>query len=418
MRRAVTLLTKFYDTNILLSHLDAVKKEDLFLLSSVTLRELEHIKVGTKSDEVKYEARRATRFLDENPDKYKVVVYDLNSQCDFNDYGLEDSPDNRIMRCAVYARDVLGYSDLVFMTNDILCKLIAKEYFKLNVESISSEHHEIYDGYKDITLSDEEMGGFYSHLNKNCFDCLMNEYLIVRKSDGEIVDTLKWNGTEYKKVCNKTIKSVLFGDKIKPKDIYQSCAIDSILDNTITTLSGKAGSGKSLISLITIMSLIESGKYDRAVIMFNPTKARGASDMGFYSGNATDKALQNSIGSILTTKFGDRFAIDMLLQQDKLRLVSMADIRGMEIRDNEILYITECQNTSIELLKLCLSRASSGCKIIIEGDFDSQVDSYLFDGSTNGMKRAIEILKGDEEFGYVHLPNIWRSKIAMLVDKM
>lgn len=144
-------MTKFYDTNILLSHLDAVKKEDLFLLSSVTLREMEHIKVGTKSDEVKYEARRATRFLDENPDKYKVVVYDLNSQCDFNEYGLEDSPDNRIMRCAVYARDVLGYSDLVFMTNDILCKLIAKEYFKLNVESISSEHHEIYDGYKDIS---------------------------------------------------------------------------------------------------------------------------------------------------------------------------------------------------------------------------------------------------------------------------
>ena len=32
--------------------------------------------------------------------------------------------------------------------------------------------------------------------------------------------------------------------------------------------------------------------------------------------------------------------------------------------------------------------------------------------------RAIEVLKGEEEFGYVHLPNIWRSKIAALVDKL
>ena len=128
--------------------------------------------------------------------------------------------------------------------------------------------------------------------------------------------------------------------------------------------------------------------------------------------------MQNSIGSILTTKFGDRFAVDMLIQQDRIRLVSMADVRGMEVRDNEILYISEAQNTSIELLKLCLSRASSECKIIIEGDYNSQVDSYLFDGSSNGMKRAIEVLKGKEEFGYIDLPNIWRSKIAMLVDKL
>ena len=106
----------------------------------------------------------------------------------------------------------------------------------------------------------------------------------------------------------------------------------------------------------------------------------------------------------------------MLIQQDRIRLVSMADVRGMEVRDNEILYISEAQNTSIELLKLCLSRASSECKIIIEGDYNSQVDSYLFDGSSNGMKRAIDVLTGKEEFGYIDLPNIWRSKIAALVD--
>ena len=216
----------------------------------------------------------------------------------------------------------------------------------------------------------------------------------------------------------KSIRSVTFGDKIKPKDEYQHMVIDSIMNNTITSISGKAGSGKSLLSLVCIMNLIETGKYDTLVVLYNPTKVKGACDTGYYSGNATEKAMQNSIGGILTTKFGDRFAIDLMIQQNKLKLVNMADARGMEIRDNEILWITECQNTSSELLKLCLSRCSSDAKIIIEGDFDSQVDSYAFEGNKNGMKRAIEVLKGEDIFGYVKLQQVFRSKLAELVDKM
>ena len=225
------------------------------------------------------------------------------------------------------------------------------------------------------------------------------------------------DGESFRKVCSKSIKSTMFGDKIRPKDVYQSCAIDSILSNTMTIISGRAGTGKSLISLITIMNLIEAGHYDRAVIMFNPTKARGATDMGYYAGDAISKALQSNVGEMLTSKFGDRFAVDLLIQQGKLKLVSMADIRGFEI-GREILLISEVQNTTVDLLKLCLSRASSQCKIILEGDYQSQVDSYLFEGSSNGMKRAIDVFRGEEEFGYVHLPNVWRSKIAELCEKL
>lgn len=410
----------FLDTNALLNLGKAAFKES-FVVSQKTLEEIEHIKTsGTKDNEVKYKARQVAHLLDEHFGDYEVVKNDDKVKIVIDQFSLEETPDNIILSSA-YMYNKL-YSPVIVCTDDINCKFISKCIFELPTKSINQlnivKNIDEYTGYKDITLSDDEMSYFYLHQNENIYDSLVNEYLIIRKSDGEIVDTLRWTGNEYKKVCNKTIKSQMFGDKIRPKDVYQSLAIDSILNNTMTAISGKAGSGKSLISLITMMNLIETGKYDRVVIMFNPTKARGASDMGFYSGDATEKAMQNSIGSILTTKFGDKFAVDLLLQQDKIRLVSMADVRGMEVRDNEILYITECQNTSRELLKLCLSRASSGCKIIIEGDYNSQVDSYMFDGDSNGMKRAIDILKGEEEFGYVNLPNIWRSKIAELVDKL
>lgn len=409
----------FLDTNALLNLGENAFKER-FIIAQKTLEEIENIKISSNKDsEIKYKARNIARLLDINESGYDIIAYSPEIKKIIDDHFLSETPDNIILASAYYYN--LNEPVLV-CSDDLNCKFISRNIFGLTTKGINEinlvKNLDEYKGYKDVTLSDEEMSYFYCHLNENTFGCLINEYLIIKKSDGEVVDTLRWNGTEFKKVCNKTVKSTMFGDKIKPKDIYQSCVIDSIYNNTMTAISGKAGSGKSLLSLVTIMNLIETGKYDRVVIMYNPTKARGASDMGFYSGNAIEKGMQNSIGSILTTKFGDRFAVDMLIQQDRIRLVSMADVRGMEVRDNEILYISEAQNTSIELLKLCLSRASSECKIIIEGDYNSQVDSYLFDGSSNGMKRAIEVLKGKEEFGYVHLPNIWRSKIAALVDEL
>ena len=409
----------FLDTNALLNLQESAFKEDFFI-SQKTLEEIENIKSSGKKDgEIKYQARLISHLLDKYTGSYTVIKTDSHIKSILSEFDLDETPDNIILATAYACNQT---QPILVCTDDLNCRFISRNIFKLQTKGTDdiniTKNVDEYCGYKDVTLSDEEMSDFYLHMNDNKFNCMLNEYLIIRKSDGEIVDTLRWNGEEFKKVCNKTIKSTMFGDKIKPKDVYQSCAIDSILSNTMTAITGKAGSGKSLISLVTIMYLIESGKYDRVVIMFNPTKARGASDMGYYSGDSIDKAMQNSIGSILTTKFGDRFAVDMLLQQDKIRLVSMADVRGMEVRDNEILYISECQNTSVDLLKLCLSRASSGCKIVVEGDYNCQTDSYLFDGNSNGLKRAINVLSGEGEFGYVHLPNIWRSKIAILVDKL
>ena len=403
----------FYDTNALLTLQEQVLKEK-FVISSITLQELEDIKTSYKKDqEVKYKARKAIHILDENPDMYDVVVYHLPL---YNMYmsDLEDTPDNKICACAKWYQEFRD-NKLVFVSDDICCRTIARYEFDLNTMGITNNDDIDYTGFKEIKMSEEEMAYFYEHMGDNIYGLMYNEYLIVKDSDGNVVDKRKWNGETHKEVFNKTIKSVYF-DNLKSKDEYQLFVIDSIMSNPITAISGKAGSGKSLISLMAAMNLIESGEYDRIVILFNPVKARGASDLGFYSGEFLDKAMLNSIGNILTTKFGDRYAVDYLIQQNKLKLVSMADCRGMEISDNEILWITEASNTSVDLMKLCLSRVSSGAKVIIEGDYEAQVDSREFAGGNNGLKRVIEVFKDHKEFGYVQLQNVWRSKIAELCE--
>lgn len=403
---------KFYDTNAVLK-LQSKIFEDDFALSSTTLHELEHIKTSrNKDEEVKYNARKAIHLLDTYSDKYDVVTFTTDVDELMHEYGVFDSPDNEIIACAKYYSKE---NDIIFITNDICCKVIAKDIFKLDVESVGDNIDDNYKGFVEKSLSEEDMAYFYEHNSENIFGLFINQYLILKDGKDEIVDAYRWSGTQHEPLFKRNIQSLYF-DKLKSKDIYQSCAIDSLMNCTITAITGKAGSGKSLLALMSAMYLIEKGKYDRIVVMFNPTKTRGASDMGYYGGDFIDKAMQNSIGQILTTKFGDRYAVDLLLSQNKLKLVSMADCRGMEISDSEILWITESQNTSIDLIKLCLSRVSSGAKVFIEGDYLSQVDSNAFDGNNNGLKRMIDVFKGHEEFGYVQLQNVWRSKIAELCE--
>ena len=406
---------KLYDTCSLLAEID---NDDLFTerfyVSSISLHELENIKTSkNKIEDVRYKARKLSHLLDEHYNDYDVVVYNF----EISDYivgtlGLDATiPDNQIVGTAKYISEK---EDVVFITNDICLKNIDRS---LGLESCSVENNNLdeYKGFVEKSLSEEDMAYFYEHNSENMFGLLINQYLILKDEKDEIVDAYRWNGTQHEPLFKRNIQSLYF-DKLKSKDIYQSCAIDSLMNCTITAITGKAGSGKSLLALMSAMYLIEKGKYDRIVVMFNPTKTRGASDMGFYGGDFIDKAMQNSIGQILTTKFGDRYAVDLLLSQNKLKLVSMADCRGMEISDSEILWITESQNTSIDLIKLCLSRVSSGAKVFIEGDYLSQVDSNAFDGNNNGLKRMIDVFKGHEEFGYIQLQNVWRSKIAELCE--
>lgn len=406
-------MKKFLDTCSILNCCDNIGN---VVISSKTIVELENIKVNANKDsEIKYKARRATRAIKEQcPDVCVVTDEDYKW---LTNQGLEITNDNLIIASAV--RYHTSYEPIVFYTEDYLCKLIAEVYGKLTVESLSSQIDNdkiAYTGFKEVFPTDEELASIYTKDScENIFECLINEYAIIKDSDGEICDIVKWTGEKYVNLFNKTLKTVSLGEKIKPKDIYQRMAIDSLMTNTMTCISGKAGSGKSLLSLLAAMYLIENGKYDRLVVLFNPCQVRGATPMGYYAGSLIDKAMQSNIGQILITKFGDRFAIDNYIAQGKIKLIPMTDCRGSEILENEILWITEAENTTIDLMKICLSRVSSGAKVFIEGDFD-QTDSKLFDVD-NGMLRAIEVLSGEKEFGYIQLQNIWRSRIAELVDK-
>lgn len=403
-------MIKFYDTCSLLLAQDLAFGE-FFAISDVTLRELEHIKTSRyKTEDVKFQARRLAKLLREKSDTYEVekLPADIAKNIPTND--------EQIVLCAKALSERIQ-ENVVFVTDDICAFNLASKIYGLDVHSVFEYLPcDNYKGFKEVIMSEPELGDFLEHLDENRFDLLVNEYLVIWDETHEYVDVLRWDGTKHVSLAKKNIRTNFF-DKLKTKDIYQAMVVDSILNNQITAITGKAGSGKSLLSLMVAMYLVETGAYDRIVILYNAVKVRGAADIGFLPGSSDEKILGGALGNQLNSKFGDRFAIEMLLQQDKLRIVSMGDCRGMEIR-NEILYIPEAENTSIDLMKICLSRASDNAKVIVEGDYKQQVDSLSYDGENNGLKRIIDAFKGEDIFGFVELQNIWRSHLANLCEKL
>ena len=367
-------MTKVFDTSsLLLSIENLFNTDDKVIITFTTLKELEHIKTSINKDlSIKY-------YIHKHPEE----------------------------KC-------------IFITNDLAVKEIARS-LNLPVESIDITKDDEYKGYCDLYLTDEEMAEFYSNQQNNQYNILPNQYVnIYNKETKERVDTLCWTGQCYRPLKYQTFSSSWLGD-IKPYkgDIYQAMAADSLMNNNITTIKGPAGSGKSMIAMGYLFYLLDREKISKIVIFCNTVATKNAAKLGFYPGDKDEKLLDSQIGNFLASKLGDKMIIEQLMNEDKLILLPMSDIRGYDTTGmNAGIYITEAQNLDIELIKLALQRAGEDSIFILDGDVKSQVDLADYEGLNNGMRRVSKIFRGADIYGEVELKQIHRSKIAALANKL
>ena len=96
----------FFDTCSLLNAQEkAFELDDKFYISSITVKELEGIKTsGTKDEETKYHARKILNLLDENEDKFEVVLYKESYFLAIADYDFEKIPDTKIIASAYHLK--------------------------------------------------------------------------------------------------------------------------------------------------------------------------------------------------------------------------------------------------------------------------------------------------------------------------
>lgn len=395
------MVNKVFDTNVLLDNLRLIEDSEdrsRICISWTVLKELDGLKNRT------YKARETIRQIS----KYKDEIT-------FIGVTEEESNDDIILRDA---EDLL---DSTLITNDEL--LFVKAHLKgLAVEKFINKGNElnIYENPRVVKYSDREVARFYS--KGDLVKDLDSPYMVAVtedcvpfaafKRDHGVTVEMSVNNFSEDCLSSKSLGSVT------PKDIYQKMAVDSLKNNQMTILTGAAGTGKTFLSLAYILSALQSGDYSRVVIFTNPVKVRDTVDLGSYTGDRGEKLLQQSIGTMLSSKLGDMMGIEYLMGSGKLAIYPFSDIRGVEIKEDEILYLPEMQNSSIDLAKLAVQRVSDGAKIIAEGDMEAQVDMTQFEGSNNGLRRYIEVLNGRPGVAHIDLPNNYRSEISSWADDM
>ena len=403
----------FLDTNALLNLGENAFKER-FIIAQKTLEEIENIKISSNKDnEIKYKARNIARLLDANENGYDVIAYSPEIKRIIDNHFLSETPDNIILASAYYCN--LNEPVLV-CSDDLNCKFISRNIFGLTTKGINEinlvKNLDEYTGYKDVTLSDEEMSYFYLHSNENIFECLMNEYLIIRKSDGEVVDYRKWNVEEYKAISYKQISSKFLG-KIKPRNPEQTLAFDMLQDKdtTIKVISGGFGTGKDYIMISNAMKLIEDGKYEKLVYVRNAVGVKDANDIGYLPGSKDEKLRPYAM--VLADHLGGETGLDVQIMSGTIEIEHLGHIRGRDIK-NSIIYCTEAENLTKEHVQLLMGRVGIGSVLWMNGDF-RQTDSPIF-RSNNGLLTSVQKLAGHNKFGYVQLKKTERSETAAMAD--
>ena len=178
-----------------------------------------------------------------------------------------------------------------------------------------------------------------------------------------------------------------------------------ILDNQVVIITGRAGSGKSLVGAITALDFLNKKMCDK-ILVTRATIEVGKS-LGYLPGELNEKfdpymeALKENLYKCL-----EQIKVDELIKANKIQALPVQFIRGKTIDD--ILIVEEAQNmTKAEMLAV-LTRLGKTGKIVINGDNEQQDTKE----SMTGLSYAIELSKKINEIKWIKLKENHRSDLV------
>lgn len=239
-----------------------------------------------------------------------------------------------------------------------------------------------------------------------------NQYILVTDEDGNVHDRFRCQDGKVKPVWRKPVESSAFG-RVKPKNAEQECAIDMLLDETTTVkcLTGSFGSGKTFLTSACAFKMLQDGRFDKICWIRNNIEVKDSNPIGYLKGDYYDKM---SIWALpLADHIGGRDQLDILIQRGTVEVEHLGFLRGRDIK-HAIIFCSEAEHLTRSHVQLLLGRVAEGSILVLEGDL-RQLDAKVFE-KDNGLTAAIDCLKGNRLFSYVHMHQSVRSETAKLAD--
>ncbi|HHR5900231.1 TPA: PhoH family protein [Providencia alcalifaciens] len=226
--------------------------------------------------------------------------------------------------------------------------------------------------------------------------------------DSRVLEQSAESVPDYGKAVNiKTKRGV-----IKPRTPNQAQYIANILDHDITFGIGPAGTGKTYLAVAAAVDALERQEV-RRILLTRPAVEAGEK-LGFLPGDLSQKVdpylrpLYDALFEMLGFE-----KVEKLIERNVIEVAPLAYMRGRTLNDAFII-LDESQNTTIEQMKMFLTRIGFNSKAVVTGDI-TQVD--LPRGSKSGLRHAIEVLSNvdDLSFNFFHSEDVVRHPVVAKV---
>ena len=427
------------DTNVILHDATCIHhfEDNEVVIPISVLEELDQFKRG--NEQIHFNARDFLRSLDDlstgsddselkdGDGKIRVVV-NHNWHPDVEASFQDDCPDHRIINCAYKLHIDNPDREIILVTKDTNMRLksrslglSAEDYSRDSIEDV----RQVYTGSRLIEdVDSKEIDVLYASYGVdggeiNCvIDPMANENFILRNGQKSILATFD----PFDKKVVRVDKPTAYG--IKPRNAEQSFALHMLMDNRIqlVSLSGKAGTGKTLLALAAALEL--RSEY-RQIFLARPIVPLSNRDLGFLPGDIQSKLdpymqpLFDNL-SVIRHQFKSNdkrsIKINELLEQNKLLITPLAYIRGRSLQ-KAFFIVDEAQNLTPHEVKTVITRAGEGTKVIFTGDIH-QIDHPYLDKRSNGLTYLISRMKGQDVFAHITLEKGERSELAELASNL
>ncbi len=379
------------DTNVLIDDPDAINQfgNNFVVIPITVVRELEKKKgelfSARHAIKALYESNAGDEFIPlKNGGKIKIEIVTET---------LNGTNDDIIMSVALSYKSK-NYGDVVFVTNDLSAGIIAR---RLGITTETYRTNEVDIDKFQIEKAEQGFG----------------------EIDKKIV---------YENGYIKPYVPAYWKAKGVTENLAQEKAIQDLFDEkkTFVALLGQAGTGKTMIAILSGLSMVTSGEYGyEKVIVTKPVVAVGGNDIGFLPGTKEDKmgpwvapirdhvdkflreqyekerlnVSKPKIPKALTQKQKKTTANETIAHKEKplmtfdslvgsgiIEIEAEAFIRGRSF-ENVIVVIDEGQNFSASAAKTWMTRMGDGSKLIMTGDV-TQIDTPYLSKSNNALSHS------------------------------
>lgn len=193
-------------------------------------------------------------------------------------------------------------------------------------------------------------------------------------------------------------KSRAVGKKVlAPKSVNQRRYVDAIENHDLTFGIGPAGTGKTYLAVAMAVAALLNKRVSR-IVLTRPAVEAGE-HLGFLPGTLQEKVdpylrpLYDALFDMI-----DAEKVEKLVERNTIEIAPIAFMRGRTLNDCFII-LDEAQNTTLEQMKMILTRQGFNSKMVVTGD-RTQID--LPPGKKCGLLNAIEVLSGVEGIAFVN----------------